>query len=456
MNPSRSFVLSLTMVLALGCTGDGGSDGPAQAPDTVSSPGADSTTPQGPDTSAQSEGFEVAKSDKARVQAPMMADAEMSGFAADNRAFAFDLFQELLPAIDGNLFYSPLSIQMALGMTFAGAGGDTATQMQSALHFGTPDIHSAFNWLDQELAKRNALAETEEGDGFALRIANATWGQKNFGFEQPFLDTLAESYGAGMYLLDFQSAPEPSRLIINDWVAEKTEDRILDLIPSGAITPLTRMVLTNAIYFLAPWEFPFEPENTKPGTFHLLGAETVEVPMMKQTAALGLASGDGWQAVELPYNGRALSMVVLLPDEGKLETVQAGLNGTLIGELIASIGYTEVNITLPKFETTTSFEVNDALKALGMTDGFEEGLADFSGMTTEDQLWISKVIHKAFVKVDEEGTEAAAATAVIMDGTTSVPPPPVPFVVDRPFIFFILDKPTNQILFVGRVLNPAE
>ena len=323
------------------------------------------------------------------------------------------------------------------------------------MHFTLPydELHAAFNWVDLELAKRNELPQRYDGDAFLLKTANAIWGQTGYPFEQPFLDLLAEHYGAGLFLLDFIAAPDPSRVVINDWVADQTEDRIKDLIPEGAITSDTKLVLTNAIYFLAPWMSQFKPEKTADGTFTTSKGAAVTVPMMKQHIEAPFTADEGYRAMEMRYNGEQLSMVIILPDTGKLAEVEAKLTGGFVDEVIGKLQNAAGDLVMPKFEYTMDFSVKKTLQALGMVDAFD-GNADFSGMSTASQLFVSDVIHKAFVKVDEKGTEAAAATAVIMNDE-SAPEPVDPFIMDRPFVFFIRDIPTGQILFVGRVVDPT-
>ena len=396
---------------------------------------------------------ELIKSDKQRDTTPEVNESELATLVDGNSAFAFNLYQQLRDE-DGNLFYSPYSISLALAMTYAGARSETERQMADALHFTLPQnqLHPAFNALALELASRGEGAEGKDGEGFRLNIVNAIWGQKDYQFLAAYLDTLAVNYGAGLRVLDFVGVPEESRVTINDWVSEQTEDRIEDLIPSGLINPNTRLVLTNAIYFNAAWLYPFEEDLTGDGAFHLLDGSQVTVPMMRQTESLGYAEGDGYQAVELPYDGNELSMVILLPASGQFETFEAALDAAQVEGIIGSLENREVSLTMPKFEFDSSFSLREALSALGMPIAFSEG-ADFSGMTGNRDLFIADVVHKAFVSVDEAGTEAAAASAVMMELTAM--PETVEVTIDRPFIFLIRDIETGAILFVGRTLNPA-
>jgi serpin B len=398
---------------------------------------------------------EVLKSDKERITSPHVSTSEQASLVEGNSAFAFELYQAL-KGEEGNLFYSPYSISVALAMTYAGANGKTAQQMAATLQFLLEQerLHPAFNWLDAELAKRGQDAQGKDGEGFRLNIVNAIWGQKDYEFLPAFLDILAENYGAGLRILDFIAEAEKSRLAINDWVSDQTEGRIEDLIPQGAISELTRLVLTNAIYFNAAWEYPFNEDMTANGPFYLLNGEQVIVPMMRQTESFGYAEGEEYQAVELLYDGNELSMVILLPASGNFGAFEEGLQAQKVSDIIRNLQLTEVALTMPKFEFDSEFSLKDTLAEMGMRDAFSPEDADFSGMTGNPELFISDVVHKAFVAVDEAGTEAAAATAVIV-GTTSMPEPLTEVTIDRPFIFLIRDIETGAILFVGRVLNPG-
>ena len=399
----------------------------------------------------------VARSSVEREALPAVGDADRAELAAGNSAFAFDLFQKLQQGGGGNLFYSPYSISIALAMTYAGARGETARQMAETMHFSLPQdrLHPAFNGLDQLLATRGqGAAGVKEGEGFRLHIANAIWGQQGYPFLQAFLDTLARSYGAGLRLVDFQRAAEAARVTINDWVAEQTEDRIKDLIPAGAIDSMTRLVLTNAIYFNAAWQFPFDEARTEEGPFYRLDGSPISVPMMHASESFSYVAGEGFQVVDLPYDGGELSMAILLPAEGTFESFQAALDVERVNGVLRQLSRQQVDLTLPKFEFESEFSLSTTLQEMGMVDAFQ-GSADFSGMTGEPELFISDVIHKAFVAVDEAGTEAAAATAVIMK-LSAAPIDPVRVTVNRPFIFLIRDIETGTILFVGRVMDPSE
>jgi serpin B len=396
----------------------------------------------------------MVKSDKPRITSPDVSPADEELLIEGNSAFAFNLYQALREK-DGNLFYSPHSISLALAMTYAGARGETEQQMADTLHFilSQDSLHSAFNSLDIELDKRGQEAQGKDGEGFRLNIVNAIWGQKDYSFLPAFLDVLAQNYGAGLRTLDFIKEAEKSRVTINDWVSDQTEGRIEDLIPKGAIDALTRLVLTNAIYFNAAWEYPFNEDMTAEGSFYLLDGEQVTVPMMKQTESFGYTEGEGYQAVELCYDGGELSMVIFLPEAGQFEAVEQGLQAQCVDTIIKGLQHAEVTITMPQFKFDSDFSLKDTLAGMGMPIAFTEN-ADFSGMTGNRELFISDVIHKAFVSVDEKGTEAAAASAVIMT-LSAMPSQLVEVTIDRPFIFLIRDIDTGAILFVGRVLNPV-
>ena len=392
------------------------------------------------------------KSDKQRVYYPDISEMEVESLVDGNSAFAFDLYQQLVDNSE-NLFYSPYSLSLALAMTYAGAHGETAQQMADTLHFYLPQekLHPALNWLDIELAKRGEGAESKDEEGFRLNIVNAIWGQKDYHFLGAFLDVLAENYGAGLRILDFIKSTEEARITINKWVSQQTEERIEELIPKGAIDIATRLVLTNAIYFNAAWQYPFDAENTVDGDFHLLNGDSVVVPMMRQTEIFKYTNGGGYQAVELPYDGNELSMLIIMPDAGEFSSFEKALSNELVNKIINELETEQVVLSMPRFEFRSKLDLKHILPALGMPLAFS-GAADFSGMTGNRDLFIGEVLHEAFVSVDEAGTEAAAASAVIMKLTAAEEM--VTMSMDHPFVFLIRDIKTGTILFVGRVLNP--
>ena len=404
--------------------------------------------------------MDALRSDKDR-STPAVGATELGELVRGNNAFAFDLYRTLSKG-DGNFFYSPFSISQALAMTSAGARGETLRQMEATLHHRLlqSSLHPAFNALDRTLASRGqepggTPSDADEGGQyFRLNIANAVWGQDGYHFLPDFLDLLAEHYGAGMMAVDFMGAPDESRLRINDWVAEETEGKVKDLLAPGVIENSTRLVLTNAIYFNASWLWQFNPSNTEVRPFHLAGGGMVSVPMMTETNKdfYGYARGDGYQVVDLPYSWGEMSMTVLLPDEGALEEFEGSLDTETLNRIIDEIEIDYVTLTMPLFEFESEFSLGDTLAEMGMPDAFGGG-ADFSGMTGSRDLWISEVVHKAFVSVDEEGTEAAAATAVAVPAS-GPSKEPIEVTVDRPFIFLIRDTGTGTVLFLGRVSNP--
>jgi serpin B len=399
----------------------------------------------------------VVESDLPRETSPSVSDEDLTELAEGNQAFALDLYQALLEEEDGNLFYSPYSISTALAMTYAGARNVTEKEMAEVLHFTLPQdrLHPAFNALDLLLTRRGGNGG-EENDGFQLNIANALWGQKGYEFLSEFLDVLAKNYGAGLRVLDFSRDPEKARQIINDWVYEKTEEKIEDLIPKGVILPDTRLVLTNAIYFNADWRYPFQESDTHDGDFYLMDGTVVSVPLMSQTESFRYGEGEGYQAIALPYVGGEMEMVIILPSEGRFDDFERSLNVEKLNGILNSMLTTEVWLTMPKFEFESDFSLSEILIEMGMPSAFGAGAGtDFSGMDGTLNLVIKEVLHKAFVSVDEEGTEAAAATAVIMVEMAAVADA-TEMTIDRPFIFMIREKGTNSLLFLGRVMNPIE
>jgi serpin B len=398
---------------------------------------------------------EMVKSDKPRDTSP--SGGGLSELVEGNSEFALALYQQFKEQNDGNIFYSPYSLSLALAMAYAGAEGETAEEMEEVLHFTLSDeaLHEAFNYLAQELEKRgeNIHATSDSDEGFQLNVVNDAWGQKNFEFLESYLDTLAVNYGAGLRILDFINDAEGARQTINQYISDQTNGKIEDLIPEGTVSELTRLVLTNAIYFNASWQFPFAEDATGSGLFTLLDGSQVDADMMHQMHSFNYVQGDGYQAVELPYEDGKLSMLVLIPDEGRFEAFENSLDLSLVDDVIAGLYSQNLILSLPKFQFDSSFGLKQALSAMGMQQAFSD-VADFSGITGGRDLFISDVVHKAYVSVDEAGTEAAAASAVIMVAS-GMPSEPLTLSINRPFIFLIRDIPTGSILFVGRVINPA-
>lgn len=369
--------------------------------------------------------------------------------------FAFDLFQQLASTSESgkNLLLSPFSISTALAMTYAGAGGQTAAQMRDVLHFSAApgEPHAGYGQWLADLNQPRA--------GYELAVANRLFGENDFAFRQSFLDQLSADYQAPLERLDFQHNPDPSRIHINDWVEDVTHDRIKDLIPAGLINADTRLVLTNAMYFKGGWASQFEPNATRDAAFRLDAATTVAAPMMAQTDYFHFGKFDGYRMLEMPYAGDDLSMVFVLPDAvDGLDAVAASLTAESFQASVDALQIKSVAVSLPKFKIEDDFMLGSSLQALGMTEAFSDG-ADFSGMVDpgEDALKISEVVHKTFLELDEQGTEAAAATAVIMVLTSAIVNPPVPeaFNADHPFLFAIRDRHTDGLLFLGRMTNPG-
>ena len=390
------------------------------------------------------------RSDLDRDLDPDITVAQLATVVDGNTTFAADLYRAV-HGKPGNLFMSPHSISTALAMTYAGANSSTKAQMAATLHFevGDAELHAGFNKLDLELARRgdNASGETIP---FRLTTANALFGQQDAFFQQPFLDTLARNYGAGMRVLDFGADPEAARSTINGWVRNKTNDKIEELFPEGTIQDSTRLVLANAIYFTAAWHEPFETSATSDRTFTLVGGERISVPTMSSSKERNYAVGEGWRAAGLPYDGGQLEMVVVVPDS--FADFEAALDGAKLAEISGALENRALDLTFPKFKFATPLSLKQTLFDLGMTDAFTDGAADFSGIDGTRSLVITDVVHQGFVAVDEKGTEAAAATGVVI-GPTSVPER-AQLDVDRPFVFYIVDRPTGAILFLGRVLDP--
>ena len=396
---------------------------------------------------------------KTRMMSPeAMEEADLVDLTLGNTAFAFDLYRTLAQS-DGDLFYSPYSVSLALAMTYAGAKGETEQQMADTLGFSLPQdrLHFAFNALDLALVSRSAGPAGRDDDGIRLNIANAIWGQEGHEFLTSFLDVLAEQYGSEVRRADFRGAPGESRARINEWAARETGGRIESLVPPGAIVPTTRLVLANAVYFKAAWESPFPRGATAAGLFHPLSGGKVQAPMMRQEGRFGYAQGDGLQAVELLYDGAEMSMTILVPDEGTFRDFEESLAVSAVEGILDDLGTRLVRLTMPKFEVEASFSLADALASMGMPNAFDERAADFSGMDgtscfagDDECLLVADVVHQAFLSVDEAGTEATAATAATV-GITRAAAEPVTLTIDRPFIFLVRDRSTDAVLFAGRV-----
>ncbi|MBP8604453.1 MAG: serpin family protein [Phycisphaerae bacterium] len=382
-----------------------------------------------------------------------------------NTAFALELYAQLKNQ-DGNLFFSPFSISTALALVYAGAKEQTARQMAQTLHFPfdtepnalelSEPFHPAFGRLITQMNRQG-----QKGD-YLLSIANALWGQKDYPFLDSFIMLNKNFYHAGLETVNFISETEAVRLKINQWIQDKTQDKIKNLIPAGALSAATRLVLTNAIYFKGSWAEEFDPKLTQNEPFYISHDRTVPAPLMHRRGkyrygehvSFRTARGIKVETLELPYKGGDLSMVVLLPEKGYAGRFEEDLTAKLLTQWMNSMQMKAVDVYLPRFKIESQFSLSQTLAAMGMPDAFGS-TADFSGITGTKDLFISDVLHKAFVEVNEEGTEAAAATAVIAP-TAAVPEPPLVFRADRPFVFVIKDNKTGSILFIGRIMNPVQ
>lgn len=446
-----SIILALTLLIG-GCSPQATptSPAPTDSPTMPVEPSPAPTQPELEPTSAASQpaGETEMISDKPRITDPQVDAEQIQSVVHANTAFALNLYQTLREK-DENIFYSPYSIFLALSMTSAGASDETLAQMLATLQWDlTPaELHAAINALDLDLE-----AEPEVENGLKLTIANSLWGQAGYPFQAEFLDTLAQYYGSGLQTVDFNDS-EPVRQQINAWVASQTNDKIQDLFPQGSITDLTRLVLANAIYFKAGWLYPFNAEATAAADFTLLDGSPKKVQMMHVTDRFGYVQGDGYEAINLPYNDGTASMVAIMPTEGAFADFEAQLTPEMLQSIVDTLGPAEVNLSMPRFKIESTFDLGETMAALGMVDAFDPQAANFSGMDGSRDLYISSILHKAYVDVNEEGTEAAAATGVMV-GTTSLPTEIVDLSLDHPFLFLIMDNRSGAVIFIGRVVNP--
>lgn len=413
----------------------------------------------------QTEGADVMRSDKQRITAPDASEETVRALVEGNTSFGFELYEQLRGAdAEANLFFSPYNLSSVLAMVYAGAEGETRAELRDGLHFldEDDDLHAALNAIDTTLQSEKASqkggkgGDEEEGATNVVESANGIWAQKDLTFKETFLDALALHYGAGVHQVDFREAAQTARETINEWVEEKTRGKIADLIPEGAVDSQTRAVLTAALYFQRQWLSPFDENATKEEEFANRSGESTEVEMMYQKERDGFeyAEGESYVAVELPYGENAFSMVVVLPDEGSFDAVEGRVDAEFVLSLFDDLAPRAVELELPKFELTSQFSASKHLAKLGVKTPFTRS-ADFSGMTSDEELLIDDVLHKAYVSVDEKGTEAAAASAVAMRATSlrADEPQYEKVTVDRPFLFVIRHRETDTVLFVGRVVE---
>jgi serpin B len=430
----RFFVSSLVLagLFAAGCS----SSSPSNAgPSGAAGNDGDQNVP---------EGIAIAQSKLARDQNPEVTEADRQALVAGNTAFAFELYRSVRESSE-NLLLAPYSISTALAMTYAGARSETETQMAGTLHFELPQarLHAAMNQLDLELDARSVRLDT----------VNQPFAQQGYVFVDSFLDVLATDYGAGMMLVDFATQTEKARATINGWVSDQTQTKIRELIPPDVLDVNTKLVLANAIYFKADWLNAFDPAKTEPGTFTKADGNTVDVPMMQEELDLGYAEGEGWQAVEIPYSGDELTMLAILPAVGS-EGFDLELDADGLSAIVDALEEQKVALSMPRLKLACPTDLKEPLKALGMTDAFDESKADFSGMNGERDLYVEAALHQATIDVNEQGTEASGATAVVV-GTRGVAPSPKTVAIDRPFVVLIRDVATGTVLFLGRVADPS-
>lgn len=396
-------------------------------------------------------------SDKPRIVAPDTITEDMKILADGNNLFTFDLYPLLQPK-DNNFFYSPYSISSVLAMALAGARGETSKQMADIMHLSLPmeQAHPAFNAMETEILSQAKKADGSDEQGFTLNIANSVWGQQNRPYQIEYLDILSENYGAGLYVVDFATQSDGARQTINEWVSERTQEKILDLFPPGSITPMTRLVLANAIYLKANWLYPFNPDLTEPDNFFFLVGGQTKVAMMRNTETYAYKKTAQYEVIELPYQGEGEEMVIVLPIVDEFINIEKRLNADTLKEITSGLEPQKIDLSMPQFHITSSFALRDVLIELGMVNAFAPLTANFSGIDGTRDLYIDKLEHKTFIKVDEFGTEAAAATGATIGLTAMDESPAIPVVINHPFMFVIKDIKTDLILFIGRVLNPVE
>ncbi len=483
---------ALMLFMLAGCSGskssgstpEPGTDGGTPAVDgghkiTPSDGGNVVTDGGGATITVNGQSVSIDRSQKPRNKAASVSSADVSGAVNANNAFAVDLYAQLrAKSASDNLLTSPISASLALTMTYAGAQGTTATQMATAMHYGSAasTIFEGQNALSQALDARGPAAlaadtkTAQEGhetapsaSDYQLQVVNSVWGEKTYPWDAPFLDILAEDYGTGVYLEDFVNDFDPARVLINDWVSAETANKIDDLLPDGALNNQTRMVLVNAVHLKLPWASTFDVSATAPATF-TTPSTTVNPSFMHQTDTMSYVDDGQAQIVGLPLVNNQVAVVIALP-HGDLATYEAGLTASSAGIAMPSSSAL-VALSLPKASfTSPSFSMKDALTAMGMPVAFDPAGADFSGLCTNppdgDNLYIGDVFQKAMFAMQEIGVEAAAATAVVVQGFGSVGPSdaavpvPIPMNVNKPYVLSIVDVPTGAVLFLGHIVDPT-
>ena len=396
-------------------------------------------------SSPTEENLSILSSSLTRNLAPKANNNELQALAENNNKFAFTIFDKLYKNEKGNIFFSPYSISEALAIVYAGAKGDTKTEIASVFNFNTDDdnLHESFNALDLHLKS--------EDENYIFNPNNAIWIQKNYPILEGYLNTIKVNYGANIKVLDFVNKTEESRVIINKWVKKETNQRITEIIPEGGVNQATPIVITNTVYFAGEWLKKFDKSYTKNDTFTAEDGFSKQTPFMKQYDwNYKYLQESYYQAIELPYKGEKSSMLIVLPDENEyINTID---NIESIYQNIKDMSYSNIILKMPKFEFSTPlYDIKEYLKTLGMIAPFY-GSADFSNMTSDNSLFIGSISHKAFIMIDEEGTEAAAAT-VVVDINISLPDNVITFDINRGFIIFIKDDNTNQILFIGTIVD---
>jgi serpin B len=406
---------------------------------------------------------ELTRSSVPAVTNPDITDEEYATFIADANDFGLALYQQMngdLGLAAQNDVFSPASAQLALAMTYGAAAGETAAAMKTTLRdtVGSNKYHAACNRLQRDLASRNASGTNSRGFSWRIELspANSLWTDRTVAVKTPYLDLLSQQYDTGLWRTDFMNQPEPSRLAINAWVMDHTHDRIENLLQQGDVDNTTRFVLVNALYFYGSWLAPFDSSGTQPAVFHTLAGTDVNTSTMHSgMKPANYKSTDNFEVLQLAYGNGDLWMTLVLPASGQFEATRSQVSGQWLADATAGLTSVDVQLSIPKFKITTpQRKLNESLTAMGMGIALSQDTADFTGMTDEKPLYIYDVVQKAFISIDEHGTEASAATFV-MGGAGSEPPTPIPVTLDRPFLFFVQDK-TGPVLFAGQVVDPTQ